>query len=239
MKRLLILGALFFALPTFAQLKRGELIVSPQGRTATTQYYRFSSETVSLKVIPKGKFPDLNSAMKAHNCIAGSNGGFFDPSYQPLGLVISDSRTSGRKNLSSSLTSGVIYQTKNSLTIERAKSFFKKSIVPEQLLQTGPFLIEKGEIIKGLSDRRYARRTFIATNDQGEWILAYTPPTTLAQLAKSLADSKETYGFQIKTALNLDGGSSSALWVKKGEKNNPFYLKERKPVANFIGLIAK
>ena len=224
-----------------AELRTGKLTTSAEGRSGTMHFYRFHNEKVSLKVIPKGSFANLKAAMKAHKCVAGSNGGFFDPENHPLGEVIASGTQSGRPNLASSLTSGVIYQHEGFLTIERSKAFYQRKLTPapSQLLQTGPFLIEAGKPVTGLSNRRPARRTFIATNGKGEWFLARTPFITLAQLAQSLATSEQRYGFKIDTALNLDGGSSSALWAQRGGGKEPLYLREFKPVANYIGFVAK
>lgn len=222
-----------------ADYQRVDLVVSAEGRTGTMHLYRFGSKDVALKVITRGQHANLGAAMKANQCLAGCNGGFFDPKYRPLGEVIASGKKTGHCNLASSLTSGVLYQQGNTLAIERAKSFYKKNLTPSELLQTGPFLIENGQTVKGLSNRKFARRTLIATNGQGEWFIAYTPPTTLAQLATSLLQSGDRYGFDIQTALNFDGGSSSALWVGKGRENNSFYLREFKPVSNYVGLVAK
>ena len=222
-----------------ADYQRADLVVSAEGRTGTLHLYRFSSKKVALKIIPRGDHRNLGSAMKANQCLAGCNGGFFDPDYKPLGEVIASGEKSGRRNLASSLTSGVLYQQGDTLAIERAKTFYKKKLTPSELLQTGPFLVENGQAVKGLSTRRTARRTFIATDGQGQWLIAFAPSTTLAQLAASLSEAGDRYGFEIKTALNLDGGSSSSLWIDKGKENNPFYLREFKPVANYLGLVAK
>lgn len=232
----------FFAIlgpPLFADYQHENLIVAPDGRTGSLHLYRFDSKEVQLKVIEREGARNLAQAMKTHRCLAGCNGGFFGPSYAPLGQVIASSKASGKQNLASSLTSGVIFQNGDTLAIERAKSFYPKKLAPQQLIQTGPFLIEAGKPVGGLSNRKFARRTIIATDGKSQWFIAYTPPTTLAQLAQSLAESEKKYGFKILTALNLDGGSSSALWIGKGREENPFYLKEIKPVANYLGLIAK
>lgn len=239
MIRSLLFFLLLFARPVTADYQREDLVISSDGRKGTMHFYRFDSKDVSFQVIPKGNFSNLGAAMQGHKCVAGCNGGFFDPQYQPLGEVISGGERSGKRNLVSSLTSGVVYQNGGTLAIERAKTFYQKSLSPKELIQTGPFLVEGGNVVAGLSNRKYARRTLIATDGKGQWLIAYTPPTTLAQLAKSLSEAGDSYGFTIATALNFDGGSSSALWVGKGEANNPFYLREIKPVANYIGLVAK
>ena len=222
-----------------ADYERADLVVSADGRTGTMHLFRFASTDVALKIILKGQHSNLGAAMKANKCLAGCNGGFFDPKYQPLGEVIASGQKTGKRNLASSLTSGVLYQNGQTLAIERAKAFYPKKLAPRELLQTGPFLVEKGKAVKGLSDRKFARRTLIATDGAGQWFIAYTPPTTLAQLASSLSKAGDRYGFDIETALNFDGGSSSALWVGKDKGNNPFYLREFKPVANYVGLVAK
>ena len=232
---------LFFLslLSLYADYQRTDLVVSAEERSGTMHLYRFSSKEVALKVIPRGEHRNLGSAMKANQCLAGCNGGFFDPQNRPLGEVIASGQKTGTRNLASTLTSGVLYQEGETLAIERAKTFYPKKRKPGELLQTGPFLIENGKSVKGLSNRKVARRTFIATDGKGEWFIAFTPPTTLAQLATSLLESGDRYGFKIKTALNFDGGSSSALWVAKGKDNKPLYLREFKGVANYIGLVAK
>ena len=222
-----------------ADYQRLDLEASAEGRAGTMHLYRFSSKEVALKVITRGDHRNLASAMEANQCLAGCNGGFFDPQDQPLGEVIASGEKTGTRNLASSLTSGVLYQEGATLAIERAKTFYPKKRKPTELLQTGPFLIENGKTVKGLSNRKSARRTFIATDGKGEWFIAYTPSTTLAQLATSLSESGDRYGFVIKTALNFDGGSSSAFWLDRGEENKPLYLREFKSVANYIGLVKR
>lgn len=230
----------FFAIlqPLYPDYQQEDLIISPEGRTGSLHLYRFDSQEVRLKVIEREKGRNLAQTMTKNHCLAGCNGGFFDPNYNPLGQVIANSKVSGQQNFASSLTSGVIFQNGDTLAIERAKTFYPKKLAPQQLIQTGPFLVEAGKPVSGLSNRKFARRTIIATDGKSQWFIAYTPPTTLAQLAQSLAESEKKYGFKILTALNLDGGSSSALWIGKGRGENPFYLREIKPVANYLGLVS-
>lgn len=238
----LFLISLLFAVlaPLGAEYQQAKLVITPDGRTGSLHLYRFDSREARLQVITReGGIRNLAQAMTTQQCLAGCNGGFFDPADKPLGQVIASGKVTGNRNLASSLTSGVIYQDGDTLAIERAKTYYQRQLAPENLLQTGPFLIEKGAIVAGLSDRKFARRTLIATDGKSRWFIAYTPPITLAQLAKSLAEAGEAYGFPVETALNLDGGSSSALWVARGGEKNPFYLREVKPVANYLGICAK
>jgi uncharacterized protein YigE (DUF2233 family) len=241
LRSILILLAL--AGPLAAQYAQFSLPVGTGGRNGTIHLFLFDQRSVTLKVIDQEsleapKFKNLGEAMKSMQCIAGCNGGFFTPEGQPLGLAIADGKAAGTKNLASSLTSGVLYLDGTRLRLERSKDYFSKNPnLPSQLLQTGPFLVEDGKKVAGLSSRRFARRSFILTDGDNRWAIGYCPSTSLDQLAAALADPKSFANFNVTTALNLDGGSSSALWVKTA--HHPFYLREIKPVRNFLGIIAK
>lgn len=229
------------ATSAFAQYTRVEAAISPDGDNGTLHLYVFDQRRTTFKVIDQGglenqKYRNLNAAMEAMDCVAGCNGGFFGPDGQPLGLVIADGQSSGRKNTASSLTSGVLFIDGTRIKLERSEAYFQRSgTPPRQLLQSGPFLVENGKPVDGLSDRNYARRTFILTDGNNRWAIGYSPATTLQHLAKALAEPKTFPNFNVSAALNLDGGSSSGLWVKRD--HHPFYLKEIKSVRNFLGLV--
>ncbi|MDP0492039.1 MAG: phosphodiester glycosidase family protein [Verrucomicrobiota bacterium JB023] len=239
MKLILLAILTLSLLPLAGEYRRADLVTSPDGRKGSMHLYAFDKSQYRLKVIERGRFESLAEAMGKHRCVAGCNGGFYHPDGRPLGQVIASGKTSGSVNKRSALASGVVYQTANTLAIERAAAFYSRRVEASQLLQSGPFLIENGEVVGGLSDRRLARRTFIATNGKGQWFIAYTPPITLAQLARSLKGPSPAFGGRIETALNLDGGASSGLWIRTGSGNNPLYFRELNPVANFLGVVPK
>lgn len=240
----LALAALTFLSATAsAQYTRAEAAISPDGSDSTLHLYLFDQRRTTLKIIDQGglegqKFKDLNAAMTTMNCVAGCNGGFFGPDGKPLGLVIADGKTSGTRNTASSLTSGVLFLDGSNIRIQRSQTYFQKSgTPPRQLLQTGPFLVENSRTVSGLSDRKFARRTFILTDGENRWAIGYSPATTLHRLSKALANPKTFPNFNVTAALNLDGGSSSGLWIKRD--HHPFYLKEIKNVRNFLGLVRR
>lgn len=243
LRHLLLLLALCLPGTAMAQYTQVSLPVGSSDRMGTVHLFLFDSRKISLKVIDQGgitnqKFKNLGQAMQSFNCIAGCNGGFFTPEGTPLGLAVADGKSSGSKNLGSSLTSGVLVLDGAQIRLERSKTFFQANPkLPRQLLQSGPFLVENGKKVGGLSTKRFSRRTFILTDGGNRWAIGYCPSTSLDKLAAALADSKSFANFNVASALNLDGGSSSGLWVKT--KHRPFYLHEIKPVRNFIGLIAK
>ena len=242
-RHLLLLLALCFSGSAMAQYAQFSLPVGSSGRKGTVHLFFFDSRKVTLKIIDQGgltdqKYKNLGHAMQSFNCVAGCNGGFFTPEGKPLGLAIADGKSSGTKNLGSSLASGLLILDGAQFSIERSKKFFQPNPkLPRQLLQSGPFLVENGKKVGELSTKRFSRRTFILTDGGNRWAIGYCPSTSLDQLGTVLADSKSFANFNVASALNLDGGSSSGLWVKT--EHRPFYLHEIKPVRNFIGLIAK
>lgn len=227
----------------FGQYQRVEAAITPGGGQGTLHLYMFDQRRTTFKIIDQGgrpnqRFKDLNEAMMTMTCVAGCNGGPLNPDGDPLGLVIADGKSSGARNLANKLTSGVLFLDGARIRLERNQEYFQRSgTPPRQLLQAGPFLVENSQTVDGLSDRHYSRRTFILTDGDNRWAIGYCPATTLHRLSLALADPKTFPNFNVATALNLDGGSSSALWIKRD--HHPFYLKEIKNVRNFLGLVRR
>lgn len=202
----------------------------------------FSPKNMGIVIIDEGKdannphYKSPESAFLARQCIAGTNGSFFTLENNPLGLVIQSGKRLHPLETGSALVSGVLADTGSDIFIMRSKSYLtwlknNKNTVKEAL-QGGPFLIENGNTIKGLDNIKSAERTFIARNDAGQWCLGSTSSLTLHELACWLGNKKKMNGFSIKTALNLDGGSSSLFWTKQhGTKRSPL-----KPVRNYLGI---
>ncbi|MGZ5021765.1 MAG: phosphodiester glycosidase family protein, partial [Chthoniobacterales bacterium] len=175
----------------------------------------------------------LGEIMQRENCIAGTNGGYFDPDYAPVGLLVSQGRTIAplRK---ARLLSGVVSVANARVQIQRSAEFSAKTKA-SAARQCGPFLVDRGRAIAGLDNTRAARRTFVATS--GDRVaLGYCSHVTLAQLADLLA-SPILGDSRIERALNLDGGSSSGFWFA-GE-NGIFSIREQKTVRDYMAVVAK
>ena len=108
-----------------------------------------------------------------------------------------------------------------------------------QAVQCGPFLVEFARTIPGLNDVRSARRTAVFTDDRLRWGFVSTSALTLAELGQILADpALLPGGLKIDKALNLDGGSSTALWVEQPGQA-PFYMHELGIVRDFVGIVPR
>jgi uncharacterized protein YigE (DUF2233 family) len=184
---------------------------------------------------PGSEWADAATAAKAHDGLAAINAGFFTPEGKPLGIVISNGKKDGSFNRSS-LGSGLFYHTSTSANISRSSAWSTLSKnPPSHLLQSGPMLLEISKPVTGLSTKNPRPRSFIATDGNNHWCIGHADSSSLSQLSEALASLKIP-GIKVSTALNLDGGRSSDLWVSSivigGSKQiRPFW---NNPVRNFL-----
>jgi exopolysaccharide biosynthesis protein len=208
---------------------------SETSERATLDLALFSPKSATLRVIdnPSGE-DDLAAVMSRENCLAGVNGGYFDPENKPVGLLISDGNVIApfRK---ARLLSGMMVVSNGRIQLLRAAEYSTKSKATAAL-QCGPFLVDRGQPVPGLNDTRPAHRTFVVTGSD-RTAIGFCSGVTLAQLGKILATPGITPGLKLQRALNLDGGSSSAFWF--AEERGPFSISEQKTVRNFVAVVPK
>ncbi len=177
----------------------------------------------------------LGDLARKRDCLAGVNGGYFHPDTRPLGLVVSEGHTL-HPLVRARLLSGVLVVKNGRLTLLRVQEF-SPSASPSQALQSGPFLIDHRKAVSGLNDTKRARRTVVLSDSSGQYGVVVTDSFfTLAELATLLTTPGIVHELDITRALNLDGGSSSALWARTVE--GAVYLAEGKRVRNFLCLLA-
>lgn len=215
------------------------------GKRVTLNLCAFSTKDYTLKVIDQGndpearKYSNLRDAMEQNGCIAGLNGGFFGADFKPLGGVWQDGKqvhpyySSARKGLAS----GVIWSGTGGIHIVRREHFKANSGV-KQGIQTGPMLISNGATVSGLSTERPRPRSFVLTDWKGNWMLGTSSSVTLAELSEILDSTKVFPGMTINRAINLDGGRSTAFYLKQ-DNNKVTYQSEWTRVRNFLGIVPK
>ena len=181
---------------------------------------------------PGSKWPDCRAAGKAGSGIAAINAGFFTPEGGPLGRVIANGVSTGGINRGSSLGSGfyVCSSSGNMELIRRER--FKGG---HQALQSGPFLIENGRAIGGLSGKQSSARSFVACDGGCRWIIARTGACSLSALANAL-EGQSIGSTRLSQVLNLDGGRSSEIWASDKVTSGPRFERPfwNKPVRNFL-----
>lgn len=156
----------------------------------------------------------IATLLPQHGAVAGVNGGFFTLGFQPIGLMIANGKTAGQF-AQGSLTSGVIQQRGGKIELIWSKQHPGAAASGvRELLQAGPRLVDNTQAIKGLEASKQRARTFIATDGRDAWMLGTTNACSLAELAQLLASPDLLPGWRSWRALNLDGGNSTALWLR-------------------------
>lgn len=198
----------------------------------------FRESEAELCIVDEGNgqpiYGSLDAAMLKHRCLAGVNGGYFgtDAARQPIGLVRHAGYTISPLASGGFTVVGVVYDTGRAIRIERTARLQAPVRTMREAIQGGPFLVEQGRVVQGLEKNRRAARTFIATDGAGRWCVAVSSPLTLHELATWLAEKGCMGDFRVHTALNLDGGSSSAFWDKAAGA----YMPGFKSVRNYVGV---
>jgi len=210
-----------------------DLAESETDKRAMVDLALFSAKSSKLRVIDNTDGLTLSDAMRRTNCIAGINGGYFDPNFAPLGLRIIDGKITSRLTLGR-LMSGVL-ASDNAIHIFRVAEFPLRR-KPNAAIESGPFLVDLAKPVRGLEATRADRRTFAATGSGDRAALGFCSDATLADLARILATPLGD--FKIQRAINLDGGSSSAFWFRKNG-GSAFSIPEEKTVREFVGVTAR
>lgn len=197
---------------------------------------RFHAKAHTFAVMdnPDGAF-DLGSASAKRGALAAVNGGYFHPDRTPLGLVMRQGVTIHPLERAK-LLSGIIVAKKDRLALLRTAEF-KSSPEVREALQAGPFLVDGGKAVAGLNDTRSAARTVVFADNEGNFGVLTCKSATLAEMGRILATPGLLPAGKITRALNLDGGSSTALWVKR--ESSPFYSREWKGVRNYLAIIPR
>jgi uncharacterized protein YigE (DUF2233 family) len=220
-------------LPGGAQFVEADL--RDGNRTARVRAVFFDTRQARFAVVDNTDGLGLGEAMKKIGALAGTNGAYFHPDRTPVGLMVA-----GGKQVhvfeKAKLLSGVFVVTKGRPRIVRSKQF-TAAAADMEALQAGPFLVEEGKPVAGLNTARAARRTIVATDGAGRWALVNLSAVTLAEAGAILGTAKAWAGFSMKQALNLDGGSSTALWVSR--EPEPFYSREYVTVRNFLAVLPR
>ena len=256
---LLGLAAWAVAAPLHAQssawtVSKSETLPAPEGlthhvqtvtggnsaTTATLHFVSFNATRHTFAVYDQGDLGrnNLGEVLREHHALAGTNGGFFQPDFQPVGLLLAGGKLVEKPSHNSRLLSGALVVTGHHIALKRSLEPLPGKNA-HQAVQAGPFLVEFAKTIPGLNDARSARRTAVFTDGKLRWGLVSTSALTLAELGQILSDpALLPGGMKIDKALNLDGGSSTALWVQPPGQS-PFYLHELGIVRDFVGIVPR
>lgn len=186
---------------------------------------------------PGSRFADTCAAARSCGGLAAFNAGFFTPTGDPLGLVISQGTRAGAWNTASSLGSGVWHtDTAGRMAITRRETLGRSAATTmTELLQSGPMLVRDGHLVSGLDADKPRMRMLLLWDGGSRWWIGQATPCTLAALADAAIQGKPA-GWNIHAALNLDGGRSSDLWISGNIKGGPLKRSHtwNRQVRNFL-----
>jgi exopolysaccharide biosynthesis protein len=159
----------------------------------------------------------ISEWMKQEHAIAVMNGGYFDQENQTKGLVISDGQTSGTSYDGFGGMLSVDSQGNVSLRSLRDQPYDPNNEQIQQATQSSPMLIVNGKRTQFSANAASSRRSVVALDKQGHLLLIASAGQafSLDELADLLASSD----LSINTALNLDGGASTGLYVNAGSQH--------------------
>jgi hypothetical protein len=222
----------------FTKSRSGGVLM--QGVAFDARGYRM--QMVDQKNGPGSEFADAAAVARARGGIAAVNAGFFTLEGEPLGLVMAEGVKAGAWNSASSLGSGLWLEDRlGGMSIARRSAEMRSNAASmRNLLQSGPLLMERGQIVGGLERSKNSARTFLLWDGGQRWWMGCASPVTLAGLAHILANDPPVV-WKPRMALNLDGGRSSELWVSSSfaGAETTTRLPWNRPVRNFLVLVPK
>jgi uncharacterized protein YigE (DUF2233 family) len=227
------------ALPAAAEglAHHRQTLEAANGAKATLHVLSFDASRYTFRVLdqePAGQ-SSLEEILRRNHCLAGTNGGYFRPDFDPVGLLICDGRSVEPLTRSRLLT-GVLVVTRNHHIALRRLNRPLHEKHAREALQSGPFLVENGHEVDGLNATHTAQRVAVCTDGWKRWGLVVSSDLTLAEFGAVLADpALLPGGLRINAALNLDGGHSTAMWSAQPGRE-PFYLHEGGSVRDFLGI---
>lgn len=197
---------------------RQETWKSPaNGASDLVTIVRFDLHHVALSVAYQPDQPlSMQEWMQKEHPTALINGGYFDGLDHATALVISNSQTFGTTYQNFGGMLAVDGQGNVQL-----RSLHEQPYDPSENLvqatQCSPMLLLNGQRTPFSADKKMSPRSVVALDKQGRLLFIASPggAFTLDDLADLLAQSD----LSLVTALNLDGGSSTGLYVNAGSQS--------------------
>jgi uncharacterized protein YigE (DUF2233 family) len=199
----------------------------------TVTIARFDLHHVHISV---GYQPDqplsLSNWMQQNNALAVINGGFFDTKKQAVALLISNGQSYGTSYNGFGGMLSVDNQGNVSLRSLRDQPYDPNNEQLEQATQASPMLMIAGQRTQFQADASARRWSVIAMDKQGRLLLIVSP--SMAFSLDELADQLASSDLSLQTAMNLDGGESTGLYVNGGNQKVAIDALTYLPIAIII-----
>lgn len=185
---------------------------SPGNNEDTVLITRFDLTNRHLSIGYQNDKPlTMSEWMQQTQASAIINGGYFDDHNRPTGLLISDGSAFGASYRGFGGMLSVDSQKHVVLRSLRNTPYNSATEHLQQATQSSPMLMLDGKRTDFDSNAASQRRSVVATDKQGRllFIVSSAQAFSLDEMADLLAASD----LSLKSALNLDGGASTGLYV--------------------------
>ena len=196
---------------------RYEQWTSPGDNEDTVTIVRLDPRRIHLSVAYKPKLPPtMSDWMKQTQGRILINGGYFDKDDKPTGLLIADGQAYGTSYQGFGGMVAVDTQGHIHLRSLSQQPYDPQNEQLQQATQSSPMLMVNGKRTQFQANAASQRRSVIATDTQGRLLLIVSPNDAFS--LDELADLLVASDLSIQTALNLDGGASTGLYVNVGSQ---------------------
>jgi exopolysaccharide biosynthesis protein len=145
------------------------------------------------------------------------NGGFFTPNFTPDGLFYEHGKQLSPYSNQPIFSAMVTINHQGQINIGPSNTAYQNN---QYAIQAGPLLINQGQMLVAKVNQfdQFATRTILAESSDGQIIVISTSDISLYTLENILYQHPEWFGVKkIVTAVNLDGGKSSAIYLNDSQ----------------------
>ncbi len=212
---------------------RNEDWKNADGDDDTVTIVRFDTHKIKVSIgYQPGQPMSMNDWMQLEHPLALINGGYFDQQFNATALVVSNGKVFGQSYTGFGGMLSVNSHGSLSLRSLHQQPYNPNSERLEQATQSAPMVMLEGKRTQFSADASQTRRSVVAMDKQGRllFIVSPNPIFSLDELADQLVSSD----LSIETALNLDGGSSTGLYVKGGSSQVTIDSFAKLPLVIFV-----
>ena len=184
----------------------------------TVTIARFDLQHVHVSVGYQPDHPQqISDWMKQTGALAVINGGYFDNHHQATALTIADGHSAGTSYPDFGGMLSVDAQGTVSLRSLKLQPYDPYNEQIEQATQSSPMLMIGGKRTQFDANSATQRRSVVAMDQQGRMLLIVSNGISFS--LDEMADLLAASDLSLQTALNLDGGASTGLYINAGNQH--------------------
>lgn len=199
-------------------------------------FIRFQTDKIRTFVLRDKGMTTAQRIAEDTGALAIINASFFTPEGKPIGLLIQEGKIFNRLPTRGMLDSG-IFCIKNGKPMIFHRDYFQPAGITEAI-QSFPRLIHNGLAIPDISESdKRKRRSGVAIDFAGRIVIFITDTNLGGVTFKEIQNILVKPELNVRSALALDGGGSSQLYLRSNDFTKIVYGLTEAPV--FLGFFPK